>query len=90
MYYYLLDGDITSNFLSWQWVAGTLNGKPYLFNKNNIEKYSKYGLIQSSILNKDYDYLINHAKEKIKNIENKELSLSQKFDAKSFKKPDTK
>ena len=84
MYYYLLDGDIASNFLSWQWVAGTLNGKPYLFNKNNIEKYSKYKSIKSSILNHDYDYLIYQAKEKIKNIENKELNLSQKFDAKSF------
>ena len=66
MYYYLLDGDIASNFLSWQWVAGTLNGKPYLFNKNNIEKYSKYKSIKSSILNQDYDYLIYHAKKKLK------------------------
>ena len=84
MYYHLLDGDIASNFLSWQWVAGTLNGKPYLFNQKNIEKYSKYKSIKSSILDQDYDYLIYHAKKKIKNIENKKLNLSQRFDAKSF------
>jgi deoxyribodipyrimidine photo-lyase len=86
MYYYLLDGDIASNFLSWQWVAGTLNGKPYLFNKKNIEKYSKYKLSSCSDLNKDYDYLIDKSKEKIKNIENKELKLPQKFDEKFFMK----
>jgi deoxyribodipyrimidine photo-lyase len=31
MYYHLLDGDLASNTLSWQWVAGTLTGKPYDF-----------------------------------------------------------
>ena len=40
MYGYLLDGDLASNHLSWQWVAGTLTGKPYLFNAENVAKYS--------------------------------------------------
>lgn len=29
MYYHLLDGDIASNTLSWQWVAGTTKSEPY-------------------------------------------------------------
>ena len=37
---HLLDGDLASNTLSWQWVAGTWTGKPYLFNADNVEKYA--------------------------------------------------
>lgn len=37
---HLLDGDLASNTLSWQWVAGTWTGKPYLFNAENVEKYA--------------------------------------------------
>lgn len=40
MYGYLLDGDIPSNHLSWQWVAGTLTGRPYLFNAENVARYA--------------------------------------------------
>lgn len=40
MYGHLLDGDLASNTLSWQWVAGTWTGKPYLFNADNVEKYA--------------------------------------------------
>jgi deoxyribodipyrimidine photo-lyase len=36
MYSHLLDGDIASNYLSWQWVAGTASSKPYLFNAANV------------------------------------------------------
>ncbi|NBX56814.1 MAG: deoxyribodipyrimidine photolyase, partial [Betaproteobacteria bacterium] len=36
MYSHLLDGDIASNHLSWQWVAGTGSSKPYLFNAANV------------------------------------------------------
>ena len=36
MYSHLLDGDIASNHLSWQWVAGTSSSKPYLFNAANV------------------------------------------------------
>ena len=36
MYSHLLDGDIASNHLSWQWVAGTGSSKPYLFNAENV------------------------------------------------------
>lgn len=40
MFGYLLDGDIASNHLSWQWVAGTGSHKPYLFNAENVAKYA--------------------------------------------------
>jgi deoxyribodipyrimidine photo-lyase len=36
----LLDGDLASNNLSWQWVAGTGSTKPYLFNAVNVAKYA--------------------------------------------------
>lgn len=37
---HLLDGDPASNNLSWQWVAGTFSHKPYIFNRENLERYS--------------------------------------------------
>ncbi len=37
---HLLDGDFGSNHLSWQWVAGTFSSKPYLFNAENVARYS--------------------------------------------------
>ena len=40
---HLLDGDIASNHLSWQWVAGTGSHKPYLFNAENVAKYAPAG-----------------------------------------------
>lgn len=40
LYGHLLDGDLASNHLSWQWVAGTGSPKPYLFNAGNVEKFA--------------------------------------------------
>lgn len=37
---HLLDGDPASNNLSWQWVASTFGHKPYIFNRDNLEKYT--------------------------------------------------
>lgn len=37
---HLLDGDLASNHLSWQWVAGTASRKPYLFNAENVARYA--------------------------------------------------
>jgi deoxyribodipyrimidine photo-lyase len=36
----LLDGDLASNHLSWQWVAGTASRKPYLFNAENVARFA--------------------------------------------------
>jgi deoxyribodipyrimidine photo-lyase len=40
LYGHLIDGDLPSNHLSWQWVAGTFSSKPYLFNAENVLKYA--------------------------------------------------
>lgn len=37
---HLLDGDPASNHLSWQWVAGTFSAKPYIFNRENLERFT--------------------------------------------------
>ena len=37
---HLLDGDVASNHLSWQWVASTFSSKPYFFNRENVQKYT--------------------------------------------------
>lgn len=38
---HLLDGDPASNNLSWQWVASTFSGKPYIFNRENLERFTE-------------------------------------------------
>ncbi len=40
LYGHLLDGDLASNHLGWQWVAGTGSRKPYLFNAENVARYA--------------------------------------------------
>jgi deoxyribodipyrimidine photo-lyase len=40
MYYHLLDGDIASNTLSWQWVAGTSRSEPYTAHQQLINACS--------------------------------------------------
>ena len=37
---HLIDADPASNNLSWQWVASTFSNKPYIFNLDNVAKYS--------------------------------------------------
>ena len=39
MYSHLLDGDLASNYLSWQWVAGTFSNKKYYANQQNINTF---------------------------------------------------
>jgi len=41
LYYHLLDGDLASNSLSWQWVAGTSVSKQYLVNQDLVNACSK-------------------------------------------------
>ena len=40
MHAHLLDGDLASNHLSWQWIAGTGSHQPYLFNADNVARYA--------------------------------------------------
>jgi deoxyribodipyrimidine photo-lyase len=37
---HLLDGDLASNHLAWQWIAATASSKPYLFNADNVARYA--------------------------------------------------
>ncbi|MEY4640493.1 MAG: hypothetical protein RLZZ227_487 [Pseudomonadota bacterium] len=48
--HHLLDGDVASNNLSWQWVASTFSQKPYIFNLENVDKYFR-GQVDTSPLN---------------------------------------
>lgn len=41
MYFHLIDGDLASNTLSWQWVCGAFSSKKYWFNQDNVNKYSE-------------------------------------------------
>lgn len=40
MYYHLLDGDLASNSLSWQWVSSSFSSKKYYCNQENINRYT--------------------------------------------------
>ncbi|MEB0060253.1 MULTISPECIES: FAD-binding domain-containing protein [unclassified Variovorax] len=58
LYAHLLDGDLASNHLSWQWVAGTGSSKPYLFNAENVARYAPAGWhSEGSVIDRSYDAL---------------------------------
>lgn len=40
LYAHLLDGDLASNHLSWQWVAATGSHKPYVFDAGNVARFA--------------------------------------------------
>ena len=57
-YSHLLDGDLGSNHLSWQWVAGTSRTGIYLFNAENVAKFAPHKFnIKNSQLDKTYEEL---------------------------------
>ena len=58
MYGHLLDGDLASNHLSWQWVAGTGSHKPYLFNAENVSRYAPLAWYSAgSVIDTTYEEL---------------------------------
>jgi deoxyribodipyrimidine photo-lyase len=58
LYGHLLDGDLASNHLSWQWVAGTGSSKPYLFNADNVARYAPAPWHSSgSVIDQSYEAL---------------------------------
>jgi deoxyribodipyrimidine photo-lyase len=58
LYAHLLDGDLASNHLSWQWVAGTGSHKPYLFNADNVQRYAQAPWHSAgTVIDKGYDAL---------------------------------
>ncbi|MDG1333038.1 MAG: FAD-binding domain-containing protein [Crocinitomicaceae bacterium] len=54
MYANLLDGDLASNQLSWQWVAGAFSNKKYYANQENINEYFRDSQ-QNTFLDVDYE-----------------------------------
>jgi deoxyribodipyrimidine photo-lyase len=58
LYGHLLDGDLASNHLSWQWVAATFSSKPYLFNAENVAKFTPTSWhCRGSVLDTSYEAL---------------------------------
>jgi deoxyribodipyrimidine photo-lyase len=69
LYGHLLDGDLPSNHLSWQWVAGTFSSKPYLFNFENVMKYAPSAARQAwdcsgCVIDKSYEALDDMARNR--------------------------
>jgi deoxyribodipyrimidine photo-lyase len=63
LYAHLLDGDLASNHLSWQWVAGTASSKPYLFNAENVARYAPdHWRSSGTAIDADYDALDRSAR----------------------------
>ena len=64
LYGHLIDGDLASNHLSWQWVAATGSSKPYLFNAENVarfapERWHSFG----SVIDTSYEALDRMARD---------------------------
>ncbi len=51
LYYHLLDGDIASNHLSWQWTCGSASSKKYYCDQANISKYTGSNQYKSFLAN---------------------------------------
>ena len=51
----LLDGDPASNNLSWQWVASTFSRKPYIFNLENVRRYTGSAIDTRTETNQELD-----------------------------------
>ena len=69
LYGHLLDGDLASNHLSWQWVAGTGSSKAYLFNADNVARYAP-ALWHSpgSVIDQSYEELDRLARQPIRRL----------------------
>ena len=58
MYGHLLDGDLASNHLSWQWIAATFSSKPYLFNAENVARHASVAWhCPGSVIDTSYEAL---------------------------------
>jgi len=88
MYYHLLDGDVASNYLSWQWVAGANSNKKYIANQENINNFFESNQ-KGTFLDTNYDSLQelvdgDGIEFQSENIELKtELPESDKFEIKT-------
>ena len=60
---HLLDGDLASNHLSWQWCAGTYTGKPYLYDAANVARYAPALASPGTALDRSYEALDRLARD---------------------------
>ncbi len=82
MYAHLLDGDLASNHLSWQWVAGTASHQPYLFNADNVARYAPQAWHSfDSVIDRSYEALGLIAQEPRSLKPDARLGLSAKNDS---------
>ncbi len=66
LYSHLLDGDLASNHLSWQWIAGTASRQPYLFNADNVARFAPSPWHSpGTVIDTSYDELARIATEPI-------------------------
>ncbi|MEN9334818.1 MAG: hypothetical protein RLY35_1998 [Bacteroidota bacterium] len=56
MYYHLIDGDVASNYSSWQWTAGAFSSKRYMANQENINHNTETHQF-GTFLDHEYDVL---------------------------------
>ena len=77
-YGHLLDGDLASNHLSWQWVAGTASHKPYLFNADNVARYApRPWHSPGSVIDTSYEALDCMARQLVAQIPGQALAPRQ-------------
>lgn len=72
LYYHLHDGDLASNFLSWQWVAGTSKSTPYTMNQKLINGCGDVNQVRS-MLTYDRDRMLDQPLPEV-------LEAQQSFD----------
>ena len=88
LYFHLLDGDLASNTLSWQWIAGTFSHKQYIANQENINKYSRTEQ-HGTWLDVSYETLANMPTPEALGAREYELVLSQTAPGSSVPEPDS-
>jgi len=57
MFGHLLDGDLPSNHLSWQWIASTFSRRPYLFNADNVQRFAAHLSSRGTGIDRGYEEL---------------------------------
>ncbi len=78
LYGHLLDGDLGSNHLSWQWVAGTFSNKPYLFNAENVARYAPANWHSpGSIIDQSYEALDRIARQPLRSEHTEHVASTQ-------------
>jgi deoxyribodipyrimidine photo-lyase len=78
LYGHLLDGDLASNHLSWQWVAGTGSSKPYLFNAENVARYAPAAWQSpGSVIDQSYEALDRLARQPMRRNLNENAAPTQ-------------